>query len=76
MYRWMRRPVYRLYRDLKEIESELWARDSSQPADDLVNRLDRLDEKAHRMRVPSSVAQDLYNFKSHVVAVRNRLDRR
>jgi TRAP transporter TAXI family solute receptor len=73
---WMRRRVFRLYRDLKEIESELWVRDGSKPADDLVSRLDRLDEKAHRMRVPSSVAQDLYNFKSHVIAVRDRLHRR
>jgi TRAP-type uncharacterized transport system substrate-binding protein len=73
---WTRRRVYRLYRDLKDIESELWARDRSRATDDLATRLDRLDEKAHRMRVPSSIAQDLYNFKSHAIALRDRLGRR
>ena len=73
---WMKQRIYRLYRELKGLEAELWAQDDAQDAGDLVARLDRLDERARRMRVPNSVAQDLYNFKSHLTVVRDRLKRR
>jgi hypothetical protein len=72
LYAWsMRRRVFRLYGELKLIESELEVHRGDPSA--LQGRLDSLEERADKLSVPLAFAQILYNMRSHIGLARARL---
>jgi len=73
LYGWgMRRRIFRLYGELKFIEIELEAR-GGRAAEDLLVRLDRLEDHANHLRIPVGFAQFLYALRLHIDLVRTRL---
>ena len=76
VYGWaMRRRVYRLYNELKRLEDELVSDRAREKAADLVARLDRLEERASRFRLPVSFRPLLYALRLHISLVRQRLQK-
>lgn len=69
----VRRRVVRLYGELKLLETELEVRPAAAPIDDLVRRLDELEQRAGHLRVPLFYSQVLYTLKQHVRLVRGRM---
>lgn len=73
LYGWsMRRRIFRLYGELKFIESELETRGAPAAAD-LEVRLQRLEERANQIHLPFSFAPFLYQLRTHIALVRSRL---
>ena len=76
MYDWgMRRRIFRLYGELKIIELESQTPGHSTNGD-LLARLDRLEERSDRLRMPRSFATLLYTLRAHIALVRGRLRER
>jgi len=71
----MRRRIYRLYGELKMIELESGSRGRS-GTEDMLAQLERLEERADRLRVPRAFATVLYTLRAHIGLVRNRLKER
>jgi hypothetical protein len=75
-YGWaMRRRVFRLYGELKFLEDDLAARSTQDNLADLVTRLDRLEDRASRFRLPVSFRPLLYTLRLHISLVRQRLQK-
>lgn len=73
IYGWgMRRRIFRLYGELKIIELESQSRGRS-ATEDMLARLERLEERADHLRVPRSFAAVLYTLRVHIGLVRARL---
>jgi TRAP transporter TAXI family solute receptor len=76
VYDWsMRRRIYRLYGELWLLEHELESSRGADKAGDLNAKLDRLEEKADRLRLPKAYVDMLYKLKEHVILVRERLNK-
>jgi TRAP-type uncharacterized transport system substrate-binding protein len=76
LYAWpVRWRIFRIYGELRRLESDLESRDADTPLDDLNERLDRIEEKASHLAVPRSYASLLYTLRMHVALVRERLER-
>jgi hypothetical protein len=76
-YGWMmRRRVYLLYNDLRVLEREIGS-ESVAPRDreELLSRLDLLEEKVVRLRLPAPFEPLVYDVRLHIGAVRERLER-
>ena len=67
----IRSRIFRWYRGLREIEEAL--NKQSAPPTQLLERLDRIDAHLEQVSVPLSYADQLYDLKSHVQMVRERL---
>ena len=76
-YGWaMRRRVFRLYRELKLIEDQAGSPEArAKGASDLIARLDRLEERTSRFRVPVAFRPLLYALRLHIALVRQRLEK-
>jgi TRAP transporter TAXI family solute receptor len=73
LYGWsMRRRIFRLYGELKSIEIEFEAK-GNRSTEDMLARLNRLEERADHLRVPRAFATLLYTLRLHVDLVRTRL---
>jgi TRAP-type uncharacterized transport system substrate-binding protein len=73
LYDWsMRRRVFRLYGELKFIELELESKGGKSP-DDLLDRLNRLEERANHLRLPSGFAHLDYTLREHINLVKSQL---
>jgi TRAP-type uncharacterized transport system substrate-binding protein len=68
----MRQRIYRLYGELKFLESDFDARKPEQGMEDFVDRLNRLQDRADHMQVPTAFASLLYTLRDHVNVVRAR----
>lgn len=76
-YAWaMRRRVYALYGELKFLEQDLSARDAPADKADLLARLDRLDDRASRFRVPTAFRPLLYTLRLHITLIRQHVESR
>ena len=74
LYGWgMRRRIFRLYGELKFLEGDLDRRDSAGEAGDLVDHLDRLEERANHLQVPLAYTNLLYNLRRDIQLVREKL---
>ena len=74
LYGWaMRRRVFRLYGELKYLEDELGSRGAQEDVADLVTRLDNLEDRTSRFRLPMSFRPLLYALRLHINLVRQRL---
>ena len=73
IYGWsMRHRIFRLYGELKFIDIEFEA-GGTVDVSDLIARLERLEERADRLRVPNAFAHLLYHLRNHIDLVRARL---
>jgi TRAP transporter TAXI family solute receptor len=68
----MLRRISRLYGELKLIEAELPGA-GGVAAGDALGRLQRLDERAHRLHLPVAFAPFSYALRSHIALVQTRL---
>jgi TRAP transporter TAXI family solute receptor len=71
VYRWgIRRRVYRWYKDLRVIEDE--ADRAASPGDRarVLARLDAVERKIARLRLPAAHTESLYHLKNHIHLVR------
>ena len=76
LYGWgMRRRIFRLYGELKFLEADLERRDSADAAGDLVDHLDRLEDRANHLQVPLAYTNLLYNLRRDIQLVKERLRR-
>ncbi|HUJ19240.1 MAG TPA: TAXI family TRAP transporter solute-binding subunit [Nitrospirota bacterium] len=76
IYGWeMRWRIFRLYRELRTLEKDLESRGAGEAIGDLNKWLERLEEKANRLRVPLFYANQLYTLRMHITLVRERLMR-
>jgi len=69
----VRRQVFGLYGELKVLEKELRVLGSAAPSREFIERLDRLDQRAHAMRLPASYMPMLYTLRHHITLVRAQL---
>ena len=77
VYGWtMRHRVFTLYGELRFLEEELHTRAAQADKADLAARLDRLEERASRFRVPTAFRPLLYTLRLHITLVRQRLESR
>jgi TRAP-type uncharacterized transport system substrate-binding protein len=77
LYGWaMRRRIFRLYGELKFLETELDQRNAGESTEDLVSQLDRLEERVNHFRAPVAFAHMLYTLRVHINVVRERLRKR
>jgi TRAP-type uncharacterized transport system substrate-binding protein len=77
LYGWgMRRRIFRLYGELKYVETQLETRELKASVDDLRHDIDRLEQRANHMRTPTAFAHMLYTLRLHIRMVRERLERR
>jgi TRAP transporter TAXI family solute receptor len=74
VWRWqMRRRIYRWYGELKLIERAIGER-RGDPAEQL-ERLDRIEDRLRRLRLPNAFGADLYALRTHILLVRDLLAR-
>jgi len=75
LYGWaMRRRIFSLYAQLKAIENDLYRpRGAPQGSPRLIERLDRLEHRVNRLRVPTAYASMVYTLRSHIDLVRASL---
>jgi TRAP transporter TAXI family solute receptor len=72
VWRWqMRRRIYRWYGELKMIEHV--AREGGGDTPRLLERLDAIDERLKRLRLPNAFTSELYHLRTHVYLVRELL---
>jgi TRAP-type uncharacterized transport system substrate-binding protein len=70
-YAWVeRRRVYRLYSELKRVEDEMSFPTFHRNRRDLIERLDRLKDRAMRLSVPTSFKPLVYALRLHIDMVR------
>jgi hypothetical protein len=70
-YAWVeRRRVYRLYSELKRVEDEMSFPSLHRNHGDLIERLDRLKDRAMRLSVPTSFKPLVYALRLHIDMVR------
>jgi TRAP transporter TAXI family solute receptor len=71
----MQRRIFRQYGELRSLERDLESHGAGQNIGDLSSRLDRLEEKANRLRVPVFYLNVLYTLRMHIELVRERMER-
>jgi len=76
-YDWlMRSKILQMYGELRLLEGELAnarGRDRKLHANEMIVRLDRLEEQANHARIPVAYASMLYNLRDHIDMVRKAL---
>ena len=75
LYDWlMRSKVLRMYGELKLLEDEMTTADATgRDVNEMVSRLDRLEERANRLRMPIAYMSMLYMLRDHISLVREGL---
>ena len=74
IYRWrVRSRVYRWYGVLMSIEADIFAGPNAEQKQQILNRLDRVENAVNQIRMPLSFADQLFVLRSHVAMVRARL---
>jgi TRAP-type uncharacterized transport system substrate-binding protein len=72
----MRRRIFIIYGELRFLEEDLASREPGQSVDDLREELERLAERANRIRVPRALTSMLYTLHNHIAMVRQRIEGR
>ena len=74
LYRWrIRLRIYRWYRVLLVLEQGMIAHLGSEKREELLGRLDRIEEEVNKMKMPASFGDQFYVLRQHIGFVRNRL---
>ena len=73
-YAWtIRRRIFGLYTELRVLELEVGSGMQGQASTALLERLDSLDQRAHRMQLPVTYTPMLYTLRDHITLVRRRV---
>lgn len=73
VYLWFEhRPIYRLYSELKVLDQELSSDLADEHREAFFHRLDRLEERASLLPVPTALGPILYGLRSHINVVREK----
>ena len=73
MYLWFeRRPIYRLYFELKVLDQELSSDLADEHREACFHRLNRLEERARLLPVPTALGPILYGLRLHINVVREK----
>jgi TRAP-type uncharacterized transport system substrate-binding protein len=76
MYDWFeKRRVYMLYSELRQVEEEMSGPASGQGREDFLERLDRLNDRASRLSVPTPFKPLVYSLRLHIDMVRKEAER-
>lgn len=74
IFRWrIRLRIFRWYRALLALEQDLVAEMSPELTEELLARLDRIEEAVNKMKLPASYAEQFYVLRGHISFVRSRL---
>ena len=74
IYRWrIRLRILRWYRALLVLESDLSLNVTSEKREELLKRIDQIEQTVNNMKVPASFADQFYSLRSHIAIVRARL---
>jgi hypothetical protein len=74
LYRWrIRLRIYRWYRALLMLERDLITRLARKEREELLGRLDNIEEEVNKMKMPASFADQFYVLRGHIDFVRDRL---
>ena len=74
VYAWsMRRRILKLYAALKSVEADMEGTEGTGNDGPLLGRLDELERRANRLRIPGQFSPLLYDFRIHLGLVRSRL---
>lgn len=74
IYGWaQRRRIYRLYFELKTLEDAMTSASTHKDSEGFIERLDGLDNRASRLSLPMSYRPLLYELRSHIHIVRQRV---
>jgi len=74
IYRWrIRSQICRWYRALLALEHELPSQTAPGKREEMLRRLDRIEQTVHNMKVPASFADQFYVLRGHISFVRTRL---
>jgi len=65
--------LLRWYRMLLTLESELSREDAHENHEELIQRLDHVEQAVNKMKVPASFADQFYTLRGHIAIVRTRL---
>lgn len=73
-YKWrIRLLLYRRYRGLMAVERELLVKMNTKKREELIDRLDHIENSLNKMKVPASFGDQFYGLRGHIGFVRNRL---
>jgi len=73
VYDWAeRRRIYRLYSELRRLEDEMFYAANREGHENLIERLNRLEDRASHLSVPSEFKPLVYALRSHIEMVRRR----
>jgi TRAP-type uncharacterized transport system substrate-binding protein len=70
------RRIFKLYGELKIVETQLEAPNSTGHLDELTAALEDLEKRANRIKVPLGYAQRLYILKSHITLAQQQVEMR
>ncbi len=74
LYRWrIRLRILRWYRALLAVEAELGIPLKAGKRDELISRLDHIEQSVNKMKMPASFADQFYTLRYHIGFVRERL---
>jgi TRAP-type uncharacterized transport system substrate-binding protein len=74
LYRWrVRSRIYRWYGALMALERDMLADPEPERAQEILKRLDDIQEAVNNLRTPLAFADQLYVLREHISGVRNRL---
>jgi len=74
LYRWrMRLRILRWYRALLFLESDLGLDGTADKKEELLRRLNSIEEAVNNMKIPPSFAYQFYSLRSHIAIVRERI---
>jgi TRAP-type uncharacterized transport system substrate-binding protein len=77
LYDWlMRHRVYRLYRALKLLERDLAKSRTEERIQEVEERLEGVERRAHRMHLPAAFADRVYMLRMHLELVRDSIARK
>ena len=72
----IQRRVFVLYGELKVLETRLQSMGPCDATHEVTGELERLANRANRLHVPTSLAQQLFILKSHIVLVQQEVEKR
>jgi TRAP transporter TAXI family solute receptor len=77
IYGWrIRRRILGVYTELRSLEHELDARGDGEVPEELTHRLERLEQRAHAVKLPVGYTPMLYTLRDHIALVRKQLEGR
>ena len=70
----VRLKLFKCYRPLLRLERDLFGPLTPERVEELLTRLDAIEEEAKQLKVPASFADQFYELRAHVAFVRQRLE--